>query len=116
MPFGGIKLRLLEDSLLDNAFQPIPAGESVSVNFDLAELYDLSTVGRFNITTDGALSYAEAGSNEITGSAPYLSNTLQANIDNHLAASVRVGFLARRVHHCSRSGRVLQVPHISRWK
>lgn len=109
MPFGGIKLRLLEDSLPDDAFQPIPAGESVSVTFDLAELYDLSTGGPFNVTTDGALSYAEVDSNELTGSAPYLSNILQATIDGHLAASVRIGFLGKRVHNQDCTGDRLKI-------
>lgn len=97
MPFRGIKLRMLEDDLPDDAFQPISAGESLAVLFDIAELYDLSSGGLFKISTSGALSYAEAGSNILTGAAPYTSNTISATIDGLLAASAHISFLSKRV-------------------
>ncbi|KAH8177827.1 deuterolysin metalloprotease (M35) family protein [Sarocladium implicatum] len=109
VPFGGIKLRLIDSSLPDDAFEAIPAGGSLSVTFDLAEVYDLSDGGPFNITSSGALSYAEVGSNELTGSAPYSSNVLQASIDGILAASVRVSFLSKRVHNQDCKGERLEV-------
>lgn len=79
------------------------------MTFDLAQVYDLSEGGPFNISSTGSLSYAEVGSNALTGSAPYSSNVIQAIIDGVLAASVRVSFISKRVHNQDCKGESLEV-------
>ncbi|KAF5387655.1 hypothetical protein D9615_000776 [Tricholomella constricta] len=45
VPFTGVKLSISLDALDDNAFTVIPAGDSVTVEHDVASLYDFASVG-----------------------------------------------------------------------
>ena len=80
----------------DDDFEFIPAGSSIEVTFDVAELHDLSPGGAYSIHTTGALSYAEADSNELTGSVFYDSNTLDLDVDGDEASATRIEFHAKR--------------------
>ena len=59
-------------------------------------MHDLSTGGNFSILASGALSFAEDNSNELIGSVPYESNTIDTEVDGDKAASVRVAFHEKR--------------------
>ncbi|KAK3314168.1 Deuterolysin metalloprotease family-domain-containing protein [Apodospora peruviana] len=90
--FDGIRLRVATSNLAEEAFQVIQAGETISTSWDVAEVHDLSAGGAFDISAVGALSYAEADSNSITGSVPYTSNIVTASVDGAAAAKIRRAF------------------------
>jgi deuterolysin len=73
------------------------AGETIELNFDIAELHDLSNGGTFDFVSQGAISYAEEGTVEIAGAFPFNSNTLSASIDGRQAAAVRKRFHEKRI-------------------
>ncbi|KAI1827045.1 neutral protease 2-like protein [Xylaria intraflava] len=94
--FEGIRLRISTADFKEDAFQTIPAGQTVVVNFDAAELHDISASGEYDFVANGRLSYAAANSTKIAGSIPYTSNTLNAKVDGTEAAKVRAHFLNKR--------------------
>ncbi|KAI0164104.1 neutral protease 2-like protein [Xylariaceae sp. FL1272] len=93
--FTGIRLRLQNAEYAEEAFQTIPAGQTIEVTFDAAELHDLSAGGEFDIVADGVLSYASADSTKINGVVSYSSNTVTANIDAAKAVESRSNFVKR---------------------
>ncbi|KAI1841910.1 hypothetical protein JX265_013078 [Neoarthrinium moseri] len=96
IPFDGIRLRVSTAALDEDAFRTISAGEVIEAEFDIAHMHDLSAGGVFEVVTNGALSYAEAGSTEIAGIVPFSSNTLSAQVDGVQARAVRSAFLKKR--------------------
>lgn len=112
IPFDGLRLRVATGSLQDEDFQRIASGESVEVTFDAAEAHDLSSGGKFGFLADGAFSFAEESGTKLIGSIPYVSNTLQSDVDGPQAAGIKVAFHDRRTRvqsDCSGSkGQVTQ--------
>ncbi|KAH7157426.1 Deuterolysin metalloprotease family-domain-containing protein [Dactylonectria estremocensis] len=96
VPFDGVRVNMHMASLTDAAFQRIASGESIEVDFDVAELHDLSTGGSFGILTSGALSFAEENSTNLIGSVPFHSNFLTATVDGEQAYAVRTAFTKKR--------------------
>ncbi|RYP92462.1 hypothetical protein DL770_001408 [Monosporascus sp. CRB-9-2] len=103
VPFSGMRV-YVKPSLADaeEDFQTIAAGEMVEVQWDAAEVHDLSAGGAFDFATAGALEYTYAvdsnGSTttEIAGAAIYQSNVVTAHkVDGAAAASVRRAFHAK---------------------
>ncbi|CAM1502413.1 Fc.00g043970.m01.CDS01 [Cosmosporella sp. VM-42] len=94
--FEGIRVRIDTDALNDAAFEHIPAGKSVEVDFDVAEMHDLSAGGNFSILTSGALSFADENSNELIGSVPFESNTVEAEVNGEEASAARAAFHEKR--------------------
>lgn len=94
--FDGIRITLDTSALDDSSFERIPSGESIEVEFDVAEMHDLSTGGNFSILTSGALSFAEENSNELIGSVPFASNTLETEVDAGKASATRLAFHEKR--------------------
>ncbi|KAL2757243.1 hypothetical protein ACRALDRAFT_1079546 [Sodiomyces alcalophilus JCM 7366] len=95
LAFDGLRLTVSTVNLPNDAFRVIEAGETIEVDFDAAELHDLSEGGDYEILTKGAFSYAELNSTEIAGVYPYSSNTLRRTIDGSEAASVHKAFQAK---------------------
>ncbi|GAP88410.1 putative deuterolysin metalloprotease [Rosellinia necatrix] len=93
--FDGIRLRVSTAGFAEDSFQVIPAGQTVEVNFDAAELHDLANSGDYDFVASGVLSYAAEGT-EIAGVVPYTSNTLTATVDGAEAAQVRTAFVNKR--------------------
>ncbi|KYK56106.1 hypothetical protein DCS_08072 [Drechmeria coniospora] len=83
------------DNLGDAAFQPVAAGQSVHVEFDIAEAHDLSAGGTISIHTQGRIPFAWEGQKAIAGSLPYSSNTVETVINDTLAAPA---LLSRRLN------------------
>lgn len=81
-----------ETNLPDSAFKTIGAGEKVEVQWDPAEVHDLSTGGEFNVSSVGSLRYAKEGSNDIAGQIVYDSGVLTAKVDGVKAAEVHAAF------------------------
>lgn len=96
LDFQGIRLRVSTAGFAEESFQVIPAGQTVEINFDAAELHDLAASGQYDFVANGVLSYAAAESTEISGAVPYSSNTLTAQVDGAEAAQVRSAFLNKR--------------------
>ncbi|KAI0968204.1 neutral protease 2-like protein [Xylaria arbuscula] len=96
LDFEGIRLRLMTNTAFaEEAFQTIPAGQTIEVSFDAAELHDLTATGEYDFVANGVLSYTAADSNEIAGAVPYSSNTLTAKVNGAEAAEVRTSFVKR---------------------
>ncbi|OLN90225.1 Neutral protease 2-like protein 4 [Colletotrichum chlorophyti] len=90
--FDGIRLRLQTNNLPNEAFETFDAGQTVEVNWDVAEVHDLSAGGKYEIVAQGSLSFAEANGNEITGVSSFQSNVLSVEVDGASAAKTRHDF------------------------
>ncbi|GAW16899.1 hypothetical protein ANO14919_063450 [Xylariales sp. No.14919] len=102
VPFTGIRVYVHTKDLKDEAFQTIGAKETIEVQWDAAQLHDLSEGGEFDISTEGSLRYAEEGSNQIAGQVIYSSNVIQAKVDGVEAAAVHSAF-----HEATKAKRVV---------
>ncbi|POR39428.1 Neutral protease 2 [Tolypocladium paradoxum] len=107
--FRGARLRIATEALQEEDFQRIPAGESVEVTFDIAQVHDLSSGGKFGVLADGALSFADDKSTKLIGSVPYLSNQVQAEVNGALAAAAHTAFHDKRARVYDCPGQKLQV-------
>lgn len=96
--FDGVRLMISTEHLDDSSFERIASGASVETTFDIAELHDLSSGGAFKVSSRGAFSFAEEGSNELVGSVGFDSNEVEAEIDGETAATVHTTF-----HHDKRT-------------
>ncbi|KAG5984170.1 hypothetical protein E4U55_005782 [Claviceps digitariae] len=94
--FHGIRQRITTQNLDDAAFEPIPAGKSVEVVFDVGQVHDLSSGGTVDIHSSGVMYFANEDNNEVAGSVPYTSNVVRTEIDGDKAASVLKSFHADR--------------------
>ncbi|KAI8207959.1 hypothetical protein KHU50_008159 [Colletotrichum sp. SAR 10_65] len=90
--FTGVRVYVHDADLPDTAFRTIAAGEVVQVQWDAAQVHDLSSGGDYNISSTGSLRYAEEGSNKIVGQVVFDSGVLQAKVDGVQAASVHAAF------------------------
>ncbi|VUC27467.1 unnamed protein product [Clonostachys rosea] len=84
------------NNLNQDSFVSIGAGESIEEIFDVAESHNLASGGSFTILTDGVFQYALEGTTNITGSIPFHSNSLKAEIDGAEASSIFKASVARR--------------------
>ncbi|CAG9989173.1 unnamed protein product [Clonostachys byssicola] len=84
------------NNLNQDSFVAIGAGESIEEIFDVAEFHNLASGGSFTIWTDGVFQYAPEGTTNITGSIPFKSNSLKAEIDGAEASSIFKASVARR--------------------
>ena len=99
--FEGVRLRLSTENLSDEDFEKIAAGKSVEVTFNLADTHDLSAGGKYTMLSTGVLSFADGANNELVGSVPYPSNSLEAEVDGAIAAATRRSVLdmhSKRTH------------------
>jgi deuterolysin len=73
----------------DDVFKTIMAGETIEVEIELAELYELSETGTYSVSTAGSFMYAEEGSTELTGDLlPYTSESITVDVDSEKAAKI----------------------------
>lgn len=80
---------IVEPSALEEEnFQTLLVGETIELEWDVAEDHDLSSGGDFNITSSGIFSYAELDSTTPSGIIHYKSNVLEASINGDEAASM----------------------------
>ncbi|KLU90446.1 metallo-endopeptidase [Magnaporthiopsis poae ATCC 64411] len=100
IPFDGLRLTIATHNLPADAFVTLKSGASLSTNFDVAAVHDLSAGGSFSITSAGFFSYASSPESlDIAGALPFTSNTVTASVDGAAAAIVRRNFhenLAKR--------------------
>ncbi|KAL2880525.1 hypothetical protein SGCOL_004246 [Colletotrichum sp. CLE4] len=94
--FDGIRLQIATSGLTEEAFQIVASGETIKVEFDAAELHDLSTGGAVEIVTQGSFLYADADSTDIAGAVPFSSNSIKTEVNGEEAASVRTAFIEKR--------------------
>lgn len=90
--FRGIRQRITTKGLSDAAFQRIPAGQSIEVTFNVGEVHDLSSGGKFDIHSAGIMHFAGENDNTLIGSVPYHSNTINADINGSEASSILKSF------------------------
>lgn len=87
------------NALPESAFRSIDAGETIEVEIEIAELYDLSMSGKYDVFAQGLIEYAEANSTALSGSVlPYSSNHLSIDVDAAKTANIEqaVHALAKR--------------------
>lgn len=96
--FEGVRLYLAPE-VEESQFQEIAAGESVEVTFDVAEVFDLSNGGDYDIQSSGNLRYAQGGDISQLSSLSYESNKISASVDGAAAAQSLSSFqsLQKRV-------------------
>ncbi|KAI4869879.1 Deuterolysin metalloprotease family-domain-containing protein [Hypoxylon rubiginosum] len=95
LEFDGIRLRVMTTGLDEEAFQIIPAGETVEATFDVGQVYDLSAGGKYDVVSLGAVSYAEANTTELAGVYSVAGSTVAAEVDGAAASAVRRRFHKR---------------------
>lgn len=87
--FDGLRLSVQNTNISENAFQTLKAGETVDVEWDPAEVHDLSTGGDFDFVVRGSFLTAEPGTTDITGAVSYDSGAVANHVDGAAAAKVR---------------------------
>ncbi|KAJ3498895.1 hypothetical protein NLG97_g756 [Lecanicillium saksenae] len=88
--FEGVKVFVAQPD--ESAFLEIPSGSSIEVEFDVAEGFDLSTGGNFDVQSAGVIRYAQGGDISNLASVSYSSNTVATNIDGDAAAQIFTTF------------------------
>lgn len=66
-PFTGIYQRLAYTDLPEEVFRTIEAGETIEVEIELAEIYELAESGAYDVSAAGTFLYAPLNSTELTG-------------------------------------------------
>lgn len=88
-PFTGLFQRMAYTNLPEEVFKTIKAGETIEVEIELAELYELSETGTYTVSTAGGFLYAEEGSTELTGDVlAYSGEAISVDVDAEKAATV----------------------------
>ena len=73
----------------EEVFKTIMAGETLEVEIEMAELYELTETGTYSVSTAGNFLYAEEGSTELTGELlPYTSESITVDVDSEKAAKI----------------------------
>lgn len=93
IPFRGPRILFNNENLDDIEFETIAPGQSIDRTFDIAEWFDLSEGGNFDIRSVGNIQYIQEGSIE---SIPFISNTVQAAISGHEASQVHAAIMAKQ--------------------
>lgn len=93
LDFDGVRIYINNKDLIDEDFQDIAAGEAVEVTFDVAEVFDMSMGGNFDIQSIGSIQYARAGNTSDIASLQYASNSIKADVNGFEAASVMHSFM-----------------------
>lgn len=97
--FAGIFQRLTYDNPAPESFRAIHPHETLAIEVELSELYDLDVDGPYDVSTAGRIYYAEANSTELTGKAmTFNSNRLSFHVDSFKSRmhSKAVDRIARR--------------------
>ena len=88
-PFTGLFQRMAYTNLPEEVFKTIKAGETIEVEIELAELYELSETGTYTVSTAGGFLYAEAGSTELTGDVlAYSAEPISVDVDAEKTATI----------------------------
>lgn len=84
--FAGIFQRLSYENPSPESFRAIYPRQTLAIEVELAELYDMDVEGPYDISTAGRIYYAEANSTELTGKAlTFNSNRLSFKVDSFKA-------------------------------
>lgn len=87
--FEGVLRRVQTKDLAADVFYLLEAGATYETEINAAAVHTLTT-GKYSVTAEGAIPYAQADSTELTGDAVYYkSNTLELPVDGALAAKVK---------------------------
>lgn len=93
--FDGLRLTVTQTNLPEDAFQILAAGSSTELEWDPAEVHDLSSGGDFHYVVRGSLQTAPLNSTELDGVISYDSNLLYNHVDGKAASKVRRDFHER---------------------
>lgn len=75
--------------LSESEFTTLTPGQNVNVEFDIAEIYDLSQGGPYTVVAHGTFSFANGKETTIAGAIPFASNELLLRqVDGTKASSV----------------------------
>jgi deuterolysin len=88
-PFTGLFQRMAYTNLPEEVFKTIKAGETIEVEIELAELYDLSESLTYDVSTAGGFLYAEEGSTVLTGDVlAYSAESISVDVDSEKIATI----------------------------
>jgi len=76
----------------ESVFKDIAGGDSVDVTFDIAEAYDLSTGGVFDLQSEGSFYIAKAADIRNLDMVSFSSNNIRAYMDGDEAAKAYTAF------------------------
>ncbi|KAM0715581.1 hypothetical protein Q7P37_009079 [Cladosporium fusiforme] len=80
-PFTGIYQRLATSDLPEEVFRTIEAGETIEVEVELAEIYELAESGAYDVSAAGSFLYAPLNSTELTGEVlPFASEHISVDV------------------------------------
>lgn len=80
---------MLYTDLSEDVFRPIQAGETIEVEVELAEIYELAETATYDVSTSGSFLYAELNSTTLAEDAlMYTSESIPVDIDSEKAANV----------------------------
>ena len=86
--FDGVLPNYALSELSEKHFVHVPAGESVTSTFELAEIFDLTEGGEYTVSTKGFMSFADSTGKGLKGGAHYESNQLKITVDGAEASKV----------------------------
>jgi len=73
----------------EEVFKTIKAGETIEVEIELAELYELTETGSYSVSTAGNFLYAEEGTTELTGDVlPYSAEAITFDVDSEKTSKI----------------------------
>lgn len=86
-----------DSDLPESAFVTLPAGGSINVNFDVAEVHDLSAGGDYAVRIAGSIPYTTDNGRTLTGAAKYdAGEILSMAVDGEQALQARLSNIAQR--------------------
>ncbi|KAG5644267.1 hypothetical protein DXG03_008752 [Asterophora parasitica] len=94
VPFTGVKLSISLDDLDDTAFTVIPAGETVTVNHEIASLFDFASAGAGKFSFEPVTTFQVQGVQERVAGGAHLSKIETASSSVEVEVT---GDLANRV-------------------
>ena len=77
--FTGVYRNYYTSNIPSDAFTTLAPGESFETKVDVAALHEVSD-GEYTVVTSGSIPYAAPGSTELSGAAPYSSNTINLSL------------------------------------
>ncbi|KAB8231315.1 hypothetical protein ETB97_001501 [Aspergillus alliaceus] len=104
LQFQGIRQRLINEGLSDDALTTLAPGATIEDEFDIATTSDLSEGGTITVNSNGIVPVTKE--NKVTGYIPFTSNEITIDVDAAEAATVSqaVKVLDRRTRVASCSG------------
>ncbi|KAL9106348.1 MAG: hypothetical protein Q9227_008617 [Pyrenula ochraceoflavens] len=91
--FNGVMKNYMISNIPEGDFTSLAPGESFETSLDIAALHEVSD-GEYTVDSTGSIPFANPGSTELVGAAPYSSNTLTVKLSG--TSKTKRAYEARR--------------------